>query len=336
MQIIAYGTAIPVVLGVIGIITGVGLLRLKSWARKLAIAWSIGSSLLCFAALASPEFKSGVRLNPAGILTLMLFLFPINAWWLFLFFRPATKLLFAPPGTASHIVDRPEWLRENFMAKSIIILAVVLLLAVGAGWLLRRNSPMREIERSRDALVAARSWHFHTVRYIPGQPPETIDMDTSCPSYQHRIASFEDAIGATQVRESIHYFTTYYNHVGDQWLLAQARPGQIDPGIFECNTGPMSGDENSLPYSSVIEDGTVKRGELDDVNGESCREYDVSAPTPHDPKEKDFRFSICISEIDHLPRETQHTPPDQNQEGVTTFGKWNAMNEPQLPPEIRK
>jgi hypothetical protein len=334
MQIIAYGIAIPIVLGIIGIVTGLGLLHLKLWARKSVIAWSIGSSLLCLAALASPQFKSGVRLNPAGILTFMLFLFPINAWWLLLFFRPTTKILFSPSATATRIKRQPKWLTENFMAKSVIILALVLLLALGSTWQLRRSSPMREIERSRDALATINSWHIHTVRHIPDQPVETVDVDTSCPSFQRRISSFDDANDVTQVRDSIHYFNTYDNHIGDRWIPAPMRFGQTDPGIVECSSGPMSGDQNSLPYPGVIEDGTVKRGELNDVNGESCREYDISVPTPHDPQEKEFRSSICINEQDHLPRQTRRTPPDYNQEEVTIFGKWNAINEPQLPPEI--
>jgi hypothetical protein len=335
MRIIGYGIAIPVVLGVIGIITGRGLLRLKPWARKSAIAWSIGSSLLCLAALAHPQFKSGVRLNPAGILALMLFLFPINAWWLMLFFRPATKSIFTLPGTAPRIVERPEWLRENFMAKSIIVVAVLLLFAVGAGLMLRRNSPMREIERSRDALAAVKSWHFHSVRYFPPQPAETVDTDTICPSFQRSTNSWEDANGQPQSRDSIRYFTNVYNYVGGHWVIAPQSRGTL-PDIPECTYGPMNMNENSLNYSGVIEDGTVRRGELKDVNGESCREYYISVPTPHDPAEKEYQFTVCINEQDHLPRETRHTAPGSSHEGVSTFGQWNAMSEPQLPPEISK
>ena len=329
MQIIAYGTAIPLVLGLLGIVTGRGLLRLRRWARQSAIIWSIASSLLCLFLLAHPQFKSGVRLDPAPVLMFMLFLFPINAWWLFLFFRPEIKSAFVAPGTTRHV-------RENFMPKLIIIAALLLLFAVGAGWILRRNSPMREIERSRDALATVKSWHFHTVRYISGQPPETIDTDTICPSFQHRIASFEDVNGTPQVRESIRFFGVSYSHVGGQWLPAQRLASQTDPGIFECSNGPMSEDANSLPYSGILEDATVKRGELQTINGESCRAYDVSVPTPHDPAEKEFHFTVCIGESDHLPRETRRVHPDWSKEGVSAFSQWDAMSEPQFPPEISK
>jgi hypothetical protein len=77
--LIGAGIVILLLLGVIGIFTGRGLLRLRPWARKSAIAWSIGSSLLCLAALAHPASKSGIQPSAAPILALMLVLFPINA-----------------------------------------------------------------------------------------------------------------------------------------------------------------------------------------------------------------------------------------------------------------
>jgi hypothetical protein len=340
-EIIGAGIVIPLLLGVIGIFTGRGLLRTRPWARKITIAWSVGSCLLCLAALAYAGSPSGVHFSASAILALMLVLFPVNAWWLLLFFRPDTKALFAPPGTAPRIVQRPAWLKEQFMPKLVIVVAAILLIAVGAGWMIQRNSPMREIERSRDAVAAIKSWHYHTVRYIPGLAPETIDMDILCPSFQHRTASYVDEKGATQVREGIYYFGSHYGLVGDRWLVPTQTATQAsgpDPGIFECRSdvGPLGGDENSLPLSGIIEDGSVKRGELKDVDGESCREYDISVPTPHDPKEKDFLFTMCISEQDHLPRETRRTPPDSSHEGVSLYGQWNAMKEPQLPPEISK
>ncbi len=337
-EVIASGIVIPLVLGVIGIFTGRGLLRVKPWARKITIAWSVGSSLLCLAALAYPGSKSGVHFSVSAILALMLILFPVNAWWLLLFFRPETKALFAAPGTEPRTVQRPAWLKEQFMPKLVVVVAAILLIAVGAGWMLRRNSPMREIERSRDAVAAITSWHYHSVRLFPGRAPETIDMDILCPSFQHRTSSIVDENGATQVRETIQYFGTGYNHVGDRWLAAQRRPGQEDAGIFECraDVGPLGGDEYSLPYAGVIEDGSVKRGEMKEVDGESCREYDITVPTPHDPKEKDFRFSMCISERDHLPREARRTLPDLGQEGVSLYHQWNVIKEPQLPAEISK
>src|SRR5260370_9099882 len=286
-EIIGAGIVIPLVLGAIGIFTGRGLLRMRPWARKTVVAWSVASSLLCLAALAYPGSKSGIQFSASPILALMLVLFPVNACWLFLFFRSETKALFATPGAAPRIVQRPAWLKEQFMPEFMIVVAVVSLVGGGAGWVVRRNSPMREIERSRDAVAAITSWRYHSVRYIPGRPPETIDMDVSCPSFQHRISSIVDENGATQVRETIQYFGTGYNHVRDRWLAAHRRPGQEDPGIFECrmDVGPLGGDKYSRPYADDIDNDITNRRKLNTVDSRSSRMNVVNGPTPHNPKQ---------------------------------------------------
>ncbi len=295
-QMIGLAVAIPIALGVTGILSGRGLLRMRSWARNSTIFWSVGSSLLCLAGLVYPGSR------------------------------------FTPLYRSSSGVKRPVWLKERFVPKLLVAVAGILLCVVGVVTVVRRNSPMREIERSRDALVAVRSWHYHVSRYFAGQPPMTVDKDTFCPSFQHLIASSEDANGVTQVRESLRYFSDNYNRVGDQWLAAR----QSSEEIFECRTGPIGQDNDSLPLSAVIDHATVARRDLRNVDGDSCRDYEIAVPTPHDPQEEDFRFSICINERDHLPRETRRTPPNAGHEWVATYRQWNATSEPQFPSDFSK
>jgi len=61
-----------------------------------------------------------------------------------------------------------------------------------------------------------------------------------------------------------------------------------------------------------------------------------AVPTPHDPQEEDFRFSIGINERDHLPRETRRTPPNAGHQWVATYRQWNATSEPQFPSDFSK
>jgi len=336
MRLVGLSTAILIGIGIVGTVVGVGLLRVRSWARDAALAWSFGTTLLFVIILATPQSLFGARPNPTGILLFMVFLLPVNAWWLMLFTRQEVMDLFGPATSAPRKMEIPGWLKENFLGKSILVVGAAAIVLFTTSRIIYRNSPMREIERSRDALAGIHSWHYHTVRYIQNQPPETIDMDTVCPNFQHRTSSIVDARGETQVHESIHYFNHYYNHVGDQWPQAKTQAGFTDPGIVECDAGPIGSDENSLPLASVIENGTVKRGELKQVDGVSCREYQISTLTPHDPAERIFEFTICINQLDHLPRETRRTPPFAVHEGVTEFSQWNVLNEPDLPPEIAR
>ena len=336
LRIIGLSTAILLGIGIVGTVVGVGLLRVRSWARDAALAWSFGTTLLFVSILAIPQSWIGARPNPTGILLFMIFLLPVNAWWLMLFTRQEVMDLFGPAPAPQRKLELPDWLKENLLGKSILTVGAAAVVLFTASRILYANSPMREIERSRDALARIHSWHFHTVRYVKGQPPETIDIDTFCPSFEHCTTSFVDDRGETQVRESIHYFTNYFNHIGGDWVPAKMQGGFSDPGILECQRGPLSNDENSLPLDSFLDDGSVTRGEVQQVNGDSCRDYQVSAPTPHDPAERKFEFTICINEQDHLPRETRRTAPFAVHEGVTEYSQWNAMNEPDLPPEIPK
>src|SRR5260370_30488229 len=234
-----------------------------------------------------------------------------------------------------------EWLdeyteyRRFFMLKWIVAAIAVILLIAGVAWMNWRNSPMREIERSSAAVENAKSWHYHTVRTYTGQPSNTFDKDTFCPSFQHTIQSGTDHSGAPIVFDTIIYFGRSYSRVAGQWASSTGRQADINAQgsipIFECPHGSIGSDENSLPYDAILKDGTVQRGGTREVEGDSCRDYEMGVATPHDPQEKEFHFSMCINEQDHLPRETRRTVPGSEQEGVSTFTQWNAMTEPQMP-----
>src|SRR5882724_5334210 len=62
-QVIGLAVAIPIALGVTGILSGRGLLRMRSWARNSTIFWSVGSSLLCLVGLAYPGSRSGIQFS---------------------------------------------------------------------------------------------------------------------------------------------------------------------------------------------------------------------------------------------------------------------------------
>ena len=229
------------------------------------------------------------------------------------------------------------------MYKWVAVACIVALLAAGVGWWTWRNSPAREMEKSRAAVEKATNWHYHTVhlnRADPSVPPETVDEDIFCPSFLHTTRTSLDQAGTPIVHESIIYLGRSYNHLGDAWVLAGGRQADINAQgslpIFECLKGAMGSDDDSLPYEAIIETGTVRQGGVSNAGGDSCRYYDISVPTPQDPAEKEFHFSMCINEQDHLPRETRRTPPGATEEGVSTFTQWNAQTEPQLPPGFSK
>jgi hypothetical protein len=219
------------------------------------------------------------------------------------------------------------------MEKWIAVAVVVIVLVAGFGWWNWRNSPMREMERSQEAAASAKSWHYHSLHHFPASPPETFDIDTFCPVFQHTIRGATNQDGSPRVLDSIIYFGRAYGRVGGQWVLSPGN-GQGSLPIFECDTGSLGSDDNSLPYVAIVSDGAVRRGGMRSVAGEPCRDYEIALATPHDPSEKEFRFSMCMNEQDHLPRETRRTVPGASEEGVSNYSQWNAFSEPQLPPDF--
>jgi hypothetical protein len=219
------------------------------------------------------------------------------------------------------------------MAKWIAVAVVLIVLAAGLGWWNWRNSAMREMERSEKAVASSKSWHYQSLHHFPASPPETFDIDTFCPAFQHTVRVATDQNGSPRILDSIIYFGRAYGRVDGQWVLGKGNAQGFLP-IFECDKGALGSDDNSLPYEAFVSDGSVRSGGVRSVAGESCRDYKIAVATPHDPSEKEFRFSMCINEQDHFPRETRRTAPGASEEGVSNYSQWNAFSEPQLPADF--
>jgi hypothetical protein len=328
--------ATPLVVGVLGVVTGFGLLQMRLWARVSVLVWCVVSTLACFVALFYPGPHSEFRINPALVYASMLVIVPVNSW-LLLLLRPRRKAVAQTPALTRGIAQ-PRSAKVVFTPTRVILAVVILLAGAALGWLKWVTSPMREIERSSAAVARSKSWHYHTARpnfSSPDLPPETFDKDTFCPSYQRTVQKGTGSNGAPITIEYINFQGRGYSRSGDQWMPSRGRQQDVNAQgslpILECSAGTPGGDDNSLPYPAILADGDVRRGAIRDVDGTSCRDYEITVPTPHDTTEKDFRFSMCINESDHLPREARRTPPGSSQEGVSTFSQWNAWSEPPLP-----
>jgi hypothetical protein len=94
---------------VFGVATGVGILRLKNWARISALAWAALSAGLCsfavlFSLVVPPPTPSGERTISMFAVRLIVIVFysipiAVGIWWLILFNRPRVRAEFS--GTAS-------------------------------------------------------------------------------------------------------------------------------------------------------------------------------------------------------------------------------------------
>ncbi len=100
------------------------------------------------------------------------------------------------------------------------------------------------------------------------------------------------------------------------------RPCMSNPG--GSASSPGSGDtEYRDELRRAIKDGTFERGGLEDVHGQSCRNYQVSWLNARGQL---MAYIMCINEQDHLPRRIQD--PRQT---VTMYFDWNVPVEVRTP-----
>lgn len=97
---------VPPLLVALGIQTGIGLFRLREWARRLALVEAALALVLCLTMIALRPFETFVipenfvsELESFKQLLAIAFIFlllPTSIWWLFFFRRPGVKAQFQP------------------------------------------------------------------------------------------------------------------------------------------------------------------------------------------------------------------------------------------------
>lgn len=119
-SIAAFGLLFFLVLSVFGIFTGVGLIRLKNWARISILVFSgftvfFGSiALLFLMAIPFPTNPTGPPVEPGAVKAIVLMVYGIpvliGIWWLVLFNLKATRAQFAgaPSQTSPEISPVPS------------------------------------------------------------------------------------------------------------------------------------------------------------------------------------------------------------------------------------
>jgi hypothetical protein len=130
MMLAAFVYVLPAIWGVI---TAVGLFRLRNWARISTIAFSIllmgmsGFSALATAFVPLPEDPAAPGLATAirlGMGTYSIFLLAIGVWWLIFFTRPGVKAQFVPSFPAQGVASAP---RPGERPASITVIAILFL-----------------------------------------------------------------------------------------------------------------------------------------------------------------------------------------------------------------
>jgi len=177
----------------------------------------------------------------------------------------------------------------KLMAGPVLLGAVVIGIWLYPG----PSSGMRELERSRDAVRMATSWHAQRSTRMPdGSWQFTGTRDVGCPT------DFDETIirpdhGDSEHRVELHGF--FYRQLPNGvWQ----RSGNGLIAIPECGRGPYL-ESFAHIYSDLDEieqKGDVRSGNDLDSDGVKCHWWHITVGNAPQP-----RYSVCIDAVSHLP-----------------------------------
>lgn len=202
-------------------------------------------------------------------------------------------------------------------SRTVLIKAVVVglffVVIIVSGWLYMRPSRgLREVQRSRDAVHQATSWHLMRSGRLPdGSWQYTGNRDVVCPADFDETTIRPDHNNDTEHRVELHGF--FYRQLPSG---AWQRSGNGPIALPECGLGPYLD-----PFTNIYSDlediernGEVQRGSFQDTDGVNCQWWHIMVVRSPNPK-----YSVCLDEKSHLPLLVTSIPYGFNY----SFSKWN-------------
>ena len=106
---------VPSILIPLGIQTGIGLFKLRSWARSAALVWASIALFFCLVMIAFRPFETFFipdhfvsdmeSLEQLAAISFIFLLFPVSLWWLFFFRSKSVKMQFLPADSESAVQE---------------------------------------------------------------------------------------------------------------------------------------------------------------------------------------------------------------------------------------
>lgn len=205
--------------------------------------------------------------------------------------------------------------------KATVWIAVIVAVLVVV-YLKTENPGTKEFKRQIEAIDHVQSWKMEMDISTNGRMLAWRTHEAQCPDMEHIT---EQGMGSSG--EFIRLANdVYYRKNGAAWVedaktppdlfmdIVTPRPCMNNPG--GSKTASDSGDtEWKDELNRAIKDGSFRKGELDTVRGESCRNWQVSWMNARGQL---VAYTICINQQDHLPRRMQMA-----RENVNMYFRWN-------------
>jgi len=201
------------------------------------------------------------------------------------------------------------------MPKNCSRFFLLIILAASVSSCARPNPGFIELQRSREAVRAARSWQYGTTVQLPtGQWVVLLLTSVECPGRIDRDIMVHD-VQNSSVHE-ISFDGTYYSQSGGGAWSSKPAPS---PKVINCGQGPSLVSDGMLydDLDAVQRAGEIRRGATAKADDVSCVWWDMApsrGTAPH--------YSVCVGEADHLPRIVRSHERDTNY--VYSFTGWNT------------
>jgi hypothetical protein len=222
-------------------------------------------------------------------------------------------------------VDSAAILRGIVVPNSRACFFLSIVIAVSFCSCFRPSLGVLELQASREAVRAAKSWQSGTTAQFPSGQYVILTLESiECPGRYDRTAILHDPHNRS-VHE-VQFDGTYYNKT-DSPRTWSSNPAP-SMTVINCGQGPGLTWDGILydDLDAVQRTGEIRRGKTDKEDDVSCVWWEV-APSKGAPP----HYSVCVGEDDHLPRVVRSHEHDMNY--VYTLNRWNATTV-SLPPDI--
>jgi hypothetical protein len=197
----------------------------------------------------------------------------------------------------------------------LVLLLAVALVCCSKNTAMSSDEMANQLSQVETALRQAHSWHISSSFVADGRQTSHIEEDIGCPYDYHRVGKVLD--GRTMPEEIIATQSGLFYREHNLWSVSHQPPNDY------CANGPAAAFS---PLAQTLEgmkkSTTMKKGEIQIIDGASCRDFDfIGIANPH-PK----WGSLCIDEETNLPYEYRYG------NNVFRYSKWNELVTLEPPP----
>jgi hypothetical protein len=213
------------------------------------------------------------------------------------------------------------WLRGIHIVKTVLAIAAIILVLALVFFRFESESGPLALAACKTAVGQAKSWTVETVSQ-PDNATNTVfknQIEVSCPDGYKSV--FKSRTPDNVIREQSTIYSssaTYIENLDGIWTK---NPSAGDsPALKECGRGPLLVQQTV--FNAILElprrrAGTMVKGQLQTINGESCQEWSVDYGNEWPQMAP---YTICIDRKTHLPRRITYS-----ESGATNdFTGWNS------------